>query len=326
MQLTSFSLGQLTSRPLTVDDAAAITEILDENEAAEPAELNFDLTEIDELLTGPTVDLPRGSIALSDAGRMVAFGVLELSPPSAEWKALAFGGVRTAYCRRGVGTRVLGVLNGSAAALRDLENRDQPGELRMWLPSDRLASARLAARAGFEPRRYYFDMRCDLGLGLPAPAESSDDLSVLPWSLELDESLWLASNESFADHWGSTPTSYDRWRHMTSESASFRPELCRLAVEGGRVIGFVLVTEFVADTRTRGYRTGYISRVGTRREARGRGIASALMTTTMRALDAEGYRAAELGVDTASPTGANRLYERLGFTELRRNVLAGRTF
>jgi hypothetical protein len=46
----------------------------------------------------------------------------------------------------------------------------------------------------------------------------------------------------------------------------------------------------------------------------------------MESLAADGYRYAELGVDADSPTGAGRIYERLGFVTLDRDSVAGRRF
>ncbi len=88
----------------------------------------------------------------------------------------------------------------------------------------------------------------------------------------------------------------------------------------------MLTSEFEADTRQRGYPTGYIARVGTLRGARGRGIASALLARTLAGLADAGYRYAELGVDADSPTGAGRLYERAGFVTIGRNIVAGKRF
>ena len=130
----------------------------------------------------------------------------------------------------------------------------------------------------------------------------------------------LVSNESFADHWGSTPMDAARWRAEFADSTSFQPDQSfrcaaptRTGADPGAVAGFVLTSEFHGDTEHRGYRTGYIARVGTSRSARGRGVASALLARTLTSLAESGYRFAELGVDADSPTGAGRLYERAGF-------------
>lgn len=58
----------------------------------------------------------------------------------------------------------------------------------------------------------------------------------------------------------------------------------------------------------------HIALVGTRPEARGRGLGRAVLTRTLRLGAEQGFRAAELEVDAESLTGATRLYDALGFT------------
>jgi len=57
---------------------------------------------------------------------------------------------------------------------------------------------------------------------------------------------------------------------------------------------------------------GWISILGVRRRWRRRGLGEALLRHAIRTLHARGLRRAGLGVDAESPTGATRLYERVG--------------
>ena len=59
-------------------------------------------------------------------------------------------------------------------------------------------------------------------------------------------------------------------------------------------------------------------------EASRRHIGSALVTRSLAAMQELGYAAAELGVDADSPTGAGRLYARLGFEVFARDQLHSR--
>jgi ribosomal protein S18 acetylase RimI-like enzyme len=54
---------------------------------------------------------------------------------------------------------------------------------------------------------------------------------------------------------------------------------------------------------------------------RKRGVGLALLLHALGALHGRGMRAALLGVDADSPTGAARLYERAGMREVRRTDL-----
>ena len=66
----------------------------------------------------------------------------------------------------------------------------------------------------------------------------------------------------------------------------------------------------------------WVNTVGTRRAWRGKGVAAWLMTDALQKIAAadDGFERAILGVDEENPTGALRLYRRLGFTEAVRAV------
>lgn len=315
----------LTQRSLHIDDASAITEILAAMERAEPVDEAFGEQDIVEELTAPGVDLARASVGIVDGDRLVAFGWLRISPPAPEWKAYQWAGVHPDHVGRGFGRRLLAELESSARTIRDADAPGLPGEMRVWLDERRPGAAALVAAAEYRTWRHFVRMRADLRQPVvrrPTPA----DVEIRPYPAVDDDAVRLASNESFADHWGSTPMDTERWRAEFAESSSFRPELSWVAVLGGAVAGFVLSSEFDADTEQRGYRTGYIARVGTRRVARGRGVATALLARTLQGLVDDGYRHAELGVDADSPTGAGRLYERAGFEVVGHNTVVGKRF
>ena len=81
------------------------------------------------------------------------------------------------------------------------------------------------------------------------------------------------------------------------------------------IVGFTLAAEHDADTVRRGYRTGYVSRVGTARAARGRGIGTALVRY---ALDAYSLREVTVNEQNIAARG---FYEHLGFRTVRRTPL-----
>ncbi len=294
-------------------------------EAAEPAEQFASLQEIQDEMTQPGVDLPRGSVGAVAGDRLVGFGSLIVSPPAADrWSSYLAGAVHPEFRGGGIGRTILGRLVEQVRPLRADADAGLPSELKIWVPNGRRSAAALATSAGFTVRRYFFEMRADLDV-LP-DVRPLPGLTVRAWTPADDESARLAYNAAFADHWGSVPMDTERWRRSFAESPFFRPEVSRLALAGADVVGFVLVSEFDSETEARGYRTGYIDRVGSVRSVRGRGVASALMAQTMVALAEDGYRIAELGVDADSPTGAGRLYERLGFAVRHRNEVYGLEF
>ena len=320
-------------RALRPDDAPAVTSILAEMERREPVDEAYDESEVIEEMASPAIDLARGSVAVLDGDTLVAFGVLSISAPAATWKASLWGGVHPDHTHRGIGRRVIDRLVECAREIRDTDDPGAPGELKIWVETNRPGTGVVGAQAGFETWRYFLRMRRDLGQPvdqIPTP----DGLLIRPYRDADDGAVRTVSNESFADHWGSAPMDAARWRAEFADSTSFRPDqsfvaLTRPDTESDtdrRVVGFLLTSEFRGDCEHRGYRTGYIARVGTSRAARGRGVASALLARTLTGLSESGYRFAELGVDADSPTGAGRLYERAGFLAFTTSQVLGRRF
>ncbi|MGI8949477.1 MAG: GNAT family N-acetyltransferase [Ornithinimicrobium sp.] len=112
---------------------------------------------------------------------------------------------------------------------------------------------------------------------------------------------------SFRDHWGSAQTAPESWHdHWASRSA--RMGVSSVALDpAGRPLAYALCAEWVD-------RELYVNIVGTVPSARGRGLARACLEHTIARASASGdYDTIELHVDSASPAGATRLYERVGF-------------
>lgn len=316
-------MDALTHRPLLSTDAPALLEIELAAERVEPSESFPDLAEVQEDLAGPDVDLVEGSVAYLSGDKIVAAGLLSVRPSPTRWTANAFVGVLPEFRRRGLGREMLATLRDKALLLRAAAGAvDLPGELQLWIPGGRDAAAGFARSAGFRTRRYFLKMRAELTAQLPT-TPVSDGIEIRGWTPAHDEGTRLAYNDAFADHWGSAAMDPERWQTSFAGSSFFRPGLSRVAVADGEVVGFVLVAEFPAQTEAQGYRTAYVDRVGSVRSVRGRGVAAVMLTNSMRAQFASGFRYAELTVDAESPTGAGRLYERLGYSVRHTNVVHG---
>lgn len=316
----------LIGRPITEDDAARVLEVLDAVERAEPSDEHWGIDDVLEEMRSPGTDLGRRSYGVFDEGRLVGFGVLMLSAPDTAFRTYLFGGVDPAHGHRGIGTAIVEELADRAVLLRDEHDPALPGEFKLWIPSARDGTAALARARAFETWRWFFRMQRDLGHPI-APAEPATGFVIRPYRPDDEEPIRLARNASFADHWGSAATDPERWHAAFEGSQTFRPLHSRVAMaQDGSPAAFVMVQEFASDTAARGYATGHIAVVGTVRAARGRGLATALVNAAMQSLAGDGYRYAELVVDADSPTGAGRIYERVGFVTLERDTVVGRRF
>ena len=302
-----------------------LARVDDTDEFYEPEDLVEELAE-------PGVDPALDTLAAWDGDTMVAYGQLRVSEGLADRmaKASLSGGVHPEWRGAGLGRAVMDWIEPRAAELAADRYPSLPLVCSVWCGKPDSSAVRLAAARGYGPARYFQDMRIELagwappspGLAAPAPAESGagDHAVVLPLGPEHAEGTRRAHNEAFSDHWGAVERDAARWADQLA-ARSFRPALSRVALSADpslgpddAVDGYVLCNEFVPGEL-------YVALVGTRRRARGRGLASRLLADVLVAAREAGYRLADLGVDSESPTGAVGLYERVGFRALRTTVV-----
>jgi ribosomal protein S18 acetylase RimI-like enzyme len=131
--------------------------------------------------------------------------------------------------------------------------------------------------------------------------EGDDDLRTLHEILD----------DSFADHFGYVPESYDDFRAglANDEAAGLGGVGQRwLALLDGKPVGAVMGN----DSHVEDENAGYVGMLGVRREARGRGIGRLLLLTAFDQSRRSGRSGVFLGVDTNNVTDALRLYESVG--------------
>jgi mycothiol synthase len=130
-----------------------------------------------------------------------------------------------------------------------------------------------------------------------------------------NEGARRAFNASFADHWDHHPISPEDWEYWMKQPG-VRPDLSLLAeIDGapGTFAGFCLIELDQDDNKLRGVSEGWIELLGTIRGWRRMGLGRAILLHGMHSLRSAGMDTALLGVDSQSPTGANKLYESVGF-------------
>ena len=130
----------------------------------------------------------------------------------------------------------------------------------------------------------------------------------------------VAHNAAFLDHWASEPLSEIRWNRWISGNESFLPTASFVAQADGEVVGYSVNFAYPEEWEGIGHSEGWIGGLGTTRDWRKKGVASALIEASLEAFRALGYDRAALGVDSENPTGALGLYTRLGFVPARREA------
>lgn len=172
---------------------------------------------------------------------------------------------------------------------------------------------------GFKRVRYFYHMRRDLQQPIASP-KFTNGLELVPYKAEQSGALRDAFNDAFADHWNFSPVNEEDWQMWIIGGEDFRPDLTYLVMDGGEIAAFSINGVNPHRNQQRGIQEGWVHQLGTRRPWRKRGLATALLNTSMQAFKLEGLEFATLGVDTENPTGALRVYERVGFQPVKRIV------
>jgi mycothiol synthase len=165
----------------------------------------------------------------------------------------------------------------------------------------------LILRRGYEMVRRHYTMRrfLDNEIDLQVPSAiriracRQDDVPI----------LYRLHAETFADHWGHRPATYEEWSDAFLARTDTEPSLWWLAETDGDPIGFLIAT-------FEGPR-GWVSDVGVVSSWRRRGIGSALLRHAFSEFRRRGFTEAGLEVDAGNETGAVRIYERAGLEVVR---------
>ncbi|MEV6425653.1 GNAT family N-acetyltransferase [Streptomyces sp. NPDC051662] len=282
-----------------------------DNDGRPPSE-----AELAQRFTDSYVDMARGSMAAWDGDRMVGHHWMK-ARTSAEpfhdfWQ---LGGVDPEYRGLGIGTRLLDWAEQAASLLHKERFPSAPLALMDSCAMDNATAVQLFRTRGYEQVCWTHHMvmpelRTTLAAMPASPAPAGVAFHAV--NPEHSEDARAVRNDSFRDHFGSTPATEETWAQFTSGPA-LRAANSFIAYERGEPLAIVLCEEFEAHQKITGRRDLYVSVVGTVRADRGRGIASALLAHTLRVADEDGYDTTSLEVDADSPTGALGLYERLGF-------------
>ncbi len=181
-----------------------------------------------------------------------------------------------------------------------------------WLYKKLEDRARLYERRGFSAVRHWWEMERPLAAEVPAAPE--EFFSVVPWEDTHSAPIRLVHNAAFLDHWGSIPMDEHAWQRRMVESPGFRPDLSFVAVAGDELIGYAYNEVYEEDWEAAGRSEAWISGLGVLREWRKKGVGTALLAKSMQAMRRAGLEAAMIGVDSSSPSGAQHLYQAIGFS------------
>lgn len=225
------------------------------------------------------------------------------------------GYVHPEHVGRGIGTTLVRLSEERAREHVPLAAPNARVVLHNWINARNADACKMLEHEGYTPARYFFQMEAELNETPPSP-EWPENIHVRPFVLGEDEPIFYETmEEAMADHWGHVPISLEEWKKRQMGS-TFDPSLWFLAVENGEAAGGVLCS--VSEG------TGWVDTLAVRAPWRRRGLGMALLNHAAGEFHRRGLNRMALGVDTASPTGATRLYERAGMHVAQQHATYGK--
>lgn len=260
-----------------------------------------------EMFDAPRFDVSTDTVSAWEGRELLALGSVFARDSLVEGRAMVSvdGAVHPDHRGRGLGSELLSRLEARAIDLAAERHPGEPLRLRTsgGLPDS--SAQQLLEERGYAPDNYFITMQVQLADWVDP---GGDSLAVRP-DRSLEEPIRDAHNDAFRDHRNFSPISAEHWAFWGKSSAQ-RPEQSRVVVEDGRVLAYAVTSEHEPGV-------SHVELVGTRREARGRGLAHDVLLASLRAARAAGYQVSELEVDSTSPTGADRLYVSVGYHPVR---------
>jgi mycothiol synthase len=276
-----------TARGATLEDADAVAELI---VAAEPSE-SISGAEVRDWWHGQELDRDVRLVHAPD-GRLAAAGDVSKRSDAASVE----GYVHPDFYGQGVGAHLVEWGESRSRELGFALVRNAV------LSTDEPARALLTGR-GYRTVRHYYRMRIEVGDDLERPVwpDGVEPRTLAPGE---ERALYEADREAFAEDWSRPDRPFEEWWAKFGGSETFDPDLTFLAWDGGRLAGYAICA--------REHGGGFVNLLGVRHAWRRRGLGLALLRHSFRELRARGVDTVGLGVDASNPTGATRLYERVG--------------
>lgn len=298
----------VTWRPVTDADAEAVAALLNAAVEVDRDGSTTTVESVREMFDSPRFTAATDSTSGWQEGELVALGTVFSRDELVEGRAMAGLSVTVhpQHRRRGLGGHAVAWAEERATALALSDHPGAPVRLRTSGGMPDSPAQRLLEGRGYVADNYFVTMQVELtGWTDPGTAVRA----VVPEPGLLLEPVREAHNDAFRDHRNYSPMASDIWAHWMGSSA-LRPDQCQLVVQEGRVLAYVVAAEHEPGVL-------HVELVGTRREARGQGLARDVLLASLRAARDGGYRISELEVDQTSPTGADRLYVSVGYEPVR---------
>ena len=288
-----------SSRAASGADAGSIYRVIRDYDVGMAGYSDMAPGDIHELLLEEHFDIERDTCLVLDGhDRAVGFAMLWGREPHRRYTG--FGVVAPGHTGRGIGAHLLWFLE------RRMEEQvadDTGAVLHNWVDAADEAARRMLESAGFSDVRRHYTMAIDLQSRELDPSVPAG-ISIRTCREDDAELVHALNQETFAEHWGFAPMSFEQWRRQYYERPDTDLSMWLLASEGDEPVGYLLGRALDG--------LGWVDDLGVRKAHRRRGIASALLRRSFADFERRGYPKVGLGVDASNETHAVHVYEKVG--------------
>ena len=275
------------ARPLTLADVADVTTVIAAQELDDVGEVVIEEADLVAEWGRPSYDLAASSIGVLDGDRLVAY-------------AEVMGGdrgdaaVHPDFRGRGIGTALAHWMQEKARENgSDVVGMPVPE----GSPGDRLLEA-----LGYEVRWNSWVLQLPEGATIPE-RDLPEGYAVRAAEESEHEACWTVQEDAFLEWSKRDRQSFEDWQAEIVRRPGFEPWNLRVVTDpAGKVVAMAVLQLAPG--------CGFIARLATRAEQRGRGLAQCLLVDAFREAVAHGATRCELSTD--SRTGALGLYEKVG--------------
>jgi mycothiol synthase len=277
----------LTERPLADGDATAVFEVMAAQERHDLGEVVIEEADIVGDWQRPSFDVGASTVGVFDGDVLVGYG--EVSGADRGDAA-----VHPDHRGRGVGTAI-------ARWMQEKARERGSSVVGMPVPQGSPGDVLLEA-LGYHVRWTSWVLELPAGAVVP-DRQPPSGYTVREARPEEYPSCWTVTEDAFLEWSVRERQSYEDWTASVSRRPGFEPWTIRVAVGPDDEVVGVAVLHKNDDY-------GYVDKLATRKDQRGRGLAQCLLLDAFAEARAHGCSRSELSTD--SRTGALGLYERVG--------------
>ncbi len=310
-------------------DLEAISELFQACEIVDRLDNWVSISALRRAFNTPAPDIKREISLWEDGdGKLVGFGQLSIQESSVD-AHLSFK-VHPTFRGEGIEQEIIKwseqrIIDTSASVKLRSDSRDTQTERMALLES-----------CGLTPNRYFLRMERSLTEPFPKPELPGGFILESPLSQRFSGEVgqrhfleaWVEMfNQTFIDHWNHHDLTVEQLEHEISHP-NYRQDLDLVAISASDGTFAAFCSCFINPEKNqhKGTKEGKIGILGTRRGFRKCGLGKAMLLSGMQRLRDVGMDKALLGVDAENISGANRLYESVGFHKVHTNILYSKEF